>query len=71
MACIKSEYIRSRSTEGWAGRRVVDTLPKHWGGAGSAAIPGQLQIKINSHAVLVDTLQQAGVLSQLPPSAIR
>ncbi len=68
-----SEYPGARSTGVWAGRgrRVVDMLPKHWGGAGSAAIPGQLQFKINSHAVLVDTLQQAGVLSQLPPSAIR
>jgi len=50
---------------------VVDTLPKHWGGAGSAAIPGQLEAKINSHAVLVNTLQQAGVLAQLPATALR
>lgn len=50
---------------------MVDTLPKHWGGAGSAAIPGQLEGKVNSHAVLVNTLQQGGVLARLPASAVR
>ncbi len=51
--------------------RVVDTLPKHWGGRGSAAIPEQLTAKANSHSVLLDTLQHAGVLEQMPPSALR
>lgn len=51
--------------------RVTDTLPKHWGGAGSAAVPAQLEAKATSHAVLVSTLQQAGVLAQLPASACR
>lgn len=53
------------------GHRVTDTLPKHWGGAGSAAIPAQLEAKATSHAVLVSTLQQAGVLARLPASACR
>lgn len=51
--------------------RVVDTLPKHWGGRGSAAIPEQLTAKANSHLVLLDTLQRAGALDQMPPSALR
>lgn len=51
--------------------RVIDTLPKHWGGAGSAAVPAQLEAKATSHAVLVNTLQQAGVFSRLPASACR
>lgn len=50
---------------------MTDTLPKHWGGAGSAAIPAQLEAKATSHAVLVSTLQQAGVLARLPASACR
>lgn len=51
--------------------RVTDTLPKHWGGAGSAAVPAQLEAKATSHQVLVSTLQQAGVFAQLPASACR
>jgi hypothetical protein len=51
--------------------RVADTLPKHWGGRGPAAIPEQLSAKANSAAVLLDTLQHAGVLDQLPPVALR
>ena len=51
--------------------RVVDTLPKHWGGRGPAAIPEQLSAKANSAAVLLDTLQHARVLDQLPPVAQR
>lgn len=51
--------------------RVVDTLPKQWGGAGSAAVSVQLEDKSNSHQLLLQCLQDGGCLPRLPPSVLR
>ena len=50
---------------------MVDTLPKHWGGAGSAAVGSQLEDKANSHQLLLQCLQDGGCLPRLPPTVLR
>ena len=55
----------------YAERRVIDTLPKHWGGAGSAAVSAQLEDKANSHQLLLQCLQKGGCLPRLPPNVLR
>ena len=52
-------------------RRLVDTLPKHWGGAGSAAVSGQLDDKTNQHGALLHALEDGGCLPRLPASVLR
>ena len=51
--------------------RLVDTLPKHWGGAGSAAVSGQLEDKTNAHGSLLHCLEDGGCLPRLPASVLR
>ena len=55
----------------WQLYRLVDTLPKHWGGAGSAAVSGQLDDKTNEHGALLHALEDGGCLPRLPASALR
>ena len=49
----------------------MDTLPKHWGGAGSAAVSGQLDDKTNEHVALLHALEDGGCLPRLPASVLR
>ncbi len=49
----------------------MDTLPKHWGGAGSAAVSGQLDDKTNEHGALLHALEDGGCLPRLPASVLR
>ncbi|KAK9808624.1 hypothetical protein WJX72_000762 [[Myrmecia] bisecta] len=53
-------------------KRLVDTLPKHWGGAASsAAITDQLAQKRLLHNSLLHTLAQSGSLARLAPATLR
>ena len=49
----------------------MDTLPKHWGGAGSAAVSGQLDDKTNDHNALLQCLEDGGCLPRLPAAVLR
>lgn len=55
----------------WWCCRLVDTLAKHWGGSGSAALPAQLEKKMNSHNLLLQCLSDSGCLARLPPATLR
>ncbi len=51
--------------------RLVDMLPKHWGGAVTGAKLSQhLFEKQTSHTRLLTLISQAGISSQIPPSAL-
>ena len=59
------------SPDGCIPRRLVDTLPKHWGGAGSAAVAGQLDDKTNEHGALLRALEDGGCVPRLPAPVLR
>ncbi|KAK9822959.1 hypothetical protein WJX74_009105 [Apatococcus lobatus] len=51
--------------------RLVDMLPKHWGGAATGpALSRHLQNKRAAHSRLLGLISQAGISSRLPASAL-